>query len=334
MSTPTAPPRTAAGSEPAVVYEIADLIKANDDFLIIGHLRPDGDCLGSCLGLLHMLESLGKRARFYTYGPVPEFFRYLPGFEKIETTLPEHNPGPTLCIDTAEPSRVSEGFVPSGFVANIDHHISNSRYGDLNWVDSGATAAGEQIYRLAQVLEQPITRSIAVCLYTALMTDTGGFRYSNTQEATFRIASHLVQAGADPAAIAESIFDSRKPGAVKLTGEVFATLKYEFDGKFVWNEITRAMYLAAGGEDAEPEGLSSELRSIDGVEVAVLLVETPEGQCRIGFRSRGKVNVSELAALLGGGGHRNASGALRREPYAQARETALRTIREHIATLL
>lgn len=320
--------------EPEIVYEIAELIRAHDSFLVIGHLRPDGDCLGSCLGLMHILKGMGKKARFYTQGPVPDFFSYLPGYEDIETAFPAHFDGPYLCVDSADPERVSDAFQPRGTVANIDHHISNTRYGTLNWVDSDATAAGEQIYRLARVLDQPVTADVATCLYTAMMTDTGGFRFSNTTQTTFRVVSALVEAGADPAAIAEAVFDSRKPGAVKLTGQVYATLKYEFAGSFVWNEVTQTLFAECGGADAEPEGLSSDLRSIEGVEVSVLFYETPDGFCRIGFRSRGRVNVSELAQLLGGGGHRAASGALVREPYPQARDRALLVIRDYLGKRL
>ncbi|MGI8908879.1 MAG: DHH family phosphoesterase [Candidatus Sumerlaeaceae bacterium] len=334
MTLTTSAYERAVRDQPEVVGTIADIIRNNDDFLIVGHLRPDGDCLGSCLGLKHLLQNMGKKARFYTHGPLPDFFSYLPGFQDILTTRPHDCTGPTLCVDSADPERVHETFSPTGLVVNIDHHISNTCYGTVNWVDSEATAAGEQIYHLAAALDQPITAAIATCLYTALMTDTGGFRFSNTDDITFRVASSLVEAGADPAAIAEAVFDSRKPGAVKLTGEIYATLNYEFGGQFVWNEVTQKMFDDAGGADAEPEGLSSDLRSIQGVEVSVLLYETPEAQCRIGFRSRGKVNVAELAALLGGGGHHNASGALIREPYLKARDHALATIRHYLSTRL
>jgi phosphoesterase RecJ-like protein len=323
-----------ACAEPEVVHTIAELLRVNDDFLIAGHLRPDGDCLGSCLGLRELLLGMGKKVRFYTHGPLPDYFSYLPGFDEILTTAPTDYKGPTLCVDSADPERIHDSFVPTGIVANIDHHISNTRYGTFNWVDSEATAAGEQIFRLAQILEQPITSRMATCLYTALLTDTGGFRYSNTDDVTFRVASQLVEAGANPAAIAEAVFDSRKPGAVKLTGEIYATLKYEFGGRFVWNAVTQQMFADAGGADSEPEGLSSDLRSIQGVEVSVLMYETPEHQCRIGFRSRGKVNVAELAAVLGGGGHHNASGALVREPYDEAKSHALTVIREYLGNHL
>jgi phosphoesterase RecJ-like protein len=330
MSAVTTEEIRVTGAEPEVVHTIAELLRTHDDFLIAGHLRPDGDCLGSCLGLRELLVNMGKKVRFYTHGPLPDYFAYLPGFNEIVTTAPADYTGPTLCVDSADPERIHDTFVPTGIVVNIDHHISNTRYGTFNWIDSEATAAGEQIYRLAQVMEQPVTARMATCLYTALLTDTGGFRFSNTDDMTFRVASQLVEAGANPAAIAEADFDSRKPGAVKLTGQIYATLKYEFGGQFVWNEVTQQMFADAGGADSEPEGLSSDLRSIQGVEVSVLLYETPDNQCRIGFRSRGKVNVAELAALLGGGGHHNASGALVRQPYDQAKAHALGTIREYL----
>lgn len=317
--------------EPPVVHEIAEVFRTRDSFLIIGHLRPDGDCLGSCLGLYEILKNMGKKVRFYTDGPVPEFFRYLPGFENIETTLPAIGPDTvTACVDSADPGRISDTYRPSGFVVNIDHHVSNTCFADLNWVDVEATAAAEQIYRLALVLEQPITPEIATCLYTGIIADTGGFRFSNTDQMTFQAAAHLVKAGANPARIAQVIFESRRPAQVKITGQVYSTLIYEFNGHFVWNELTQEMFAQAGGEEAEPEGLASDIRGIDGVEIAVLFFETPESWCRIGFRSHGRINVSELAQLLGGGGHKAASGAMIREPYQQAKSKALRVIRDYV----
>lgn len=317
--------------EPEIVHEIASVIRNGNDFIIAGHLRPDGDCLGSCLGLYEMLRLLGKQVRFYTAGPVPDLFAYLPNFSQIETDMPrEAHPDAWLVVDSSGLDRVHEEFRPEGFVVNIDHHVSNTRFGRLNWVDSEATAAAEQIYRLALVLGAPLTPEVATCLYTGIMTDTGGFRFSNTDQMTFQAAAHLVRSGANPAAIAEAVWESRKRSAVRMTGEVYASLKFELGGSFVWNEVTRKMIEACGGEGAEPEGLSSDMRGIEGVEVAILFIETPEGHCRIGLRSKGKVNVAELARLLGGGGHVCASGALVREPYQQARDRALQTIRDYI----
>lgn len=317
--------------EPPVVREIVEIIQNNHEFLIAGHLRPDGDCLGSCLGLYSILVNMGKKVRFYTHGPMPPIFSYLPNFDKIETTIPTHKPDIYLFVDSAERERVHDDFHPDGFVVNIDHHLSNTNYGNVNWVDTEASSAGEQIYRLALVLDQPITPEIATCLYTAQMCDTGGFRFSNTDTMTFHSAAHLVKCGADPAMIAEAVFDSRKPEQVRLTGEIYATLKYEFGGRLVWNEITRELFDRCGGDDAEPEGLSSDIRGIAGVDVAILFFETPEGFIRAGFRSKGKINVSELANMVGGGGHHNASGCFVKEPYQAARDRILGIARKYLS---
>jgi phosphoesterase RecJ-like protein len=179
-------------------------------------------------------------------------------------------------------------------------------------------------------MELPITTEIATCLFTGLMTDTGGFRYSNTDTTTFSAAAHLVACGAEPSPIAQNVYESRKPQSIKLIGEVYASLKYEFEGRFVWNEITQALYSEVGGDDYEPDGLASDIRGIEGVEMSALFHETPEGHCRVGLRSRGLVNVSALAQMLGGGGHHNASGAYMRGEYIERRDWALGVIREYL----
>lgn len=328
----TSPGTLAHPALPTEALKIVDLIREKDNFLIVGHIRPDGDCLGSCLGLWEVLAALGKSARFYTAGPNPEFLCYLPRFDAIENEFPDEPEkfGAILSVDTADANRVFPGYEPSDNIAVIDHHISNTHYGALNWVDGKATAAAEMIYFLAGALGVKITPAIATCLYTGIMTDTGGFRYSNTTQTTFRVTSDLVACGANPSQIAEAVWDSRPPVAVKIGALILSTLNYEFDGRFVWNEITQQMLQAAGGTEAEAEGLSSEMRSIRGVDISVLFYETPEGTCRIGFRSRGDLNVSTLASLMGGGGHRNASGATINEDYLAARKHALETVRDFL----
>lgn len=318
---------------PAEANDIIELVHAHQKFLIVGHLRPDGDCFGSCLGLYEALRLLGKQVRFFTAGPLPESFAYLPHFDKTETTLPPADQfDATIYVDTADENRVFQGHQAQGLSAVIDHHISNSRYATHNWVDDAATSAAEMVYHFVKALGVDITPEIATCLYTGQMTDTGGFRFGNTSEMTFRVASHLVASGANPAFIAEKVWDSRSPANVKISALVLSTLNYEFDGHFVWNEVTQAMMDETGNRDAEPEGLSSEMRSIAGVDIAVLFYQTKEDYCRIGFRSRGDLNVSQLASLLNGGGHRNASGALVMQPYPQAKSHALQVIREYLTT--
>lgn len=316
---------------PTEAQEIIQHIGTAKTILIIGHIRPDGDCLGSCLGLFVTLESLGKSVRFFTAGPIPPMFSYLPRFEKIETELPDAAQFDLiLCVDTADAGRVFSGYEPAGEVLVIDHHISNTNFGTINWVDGKAAAAAEMIYWLAGGLGVEINAEIATALYTGIVTDTGGFRFSNTSDTTFRIAAELTARGANAAEIAEIVWGSKSPAAVKLFALVMSTINYEFDGKLAWNEVTRQMMIAAGDE-VELDGLSGELRGIEGVQVSVLFSETEEGQCRIGFRSKGQVNVSTLAQLLGGGGHKNASGASINEEYLLAKQRALQVIREYLA---
>ena len=324
-------PAAPAAAEPQVVHDIAALVRRESEFLVAGHVRPDGDCIGSCLGLFGLLEQMGKRVRFFTPGPLPDFLAFLPNSERIETDIPTHWPSVVNYVDSSDPTRVHEEFRPAGaFLVNIDHHLSNSQFGQLNWVDTEAAAAAEQIYRLALVLGAEITPEIATCLFTGILTDSGGFRFSNADEAAFNAAAHLVRCGARPAEIAGHVYESRKPESVRLIGEVYRSLHYEFGGRFVWAEIDQALYRSVGGEMFEPEGLSSDLRGIQGVEVSALFHETAEGGCRIGLRSKSCVNVSEIATQLGGGGHFNASGAYVREPYAVVRDRSLRIIREYL----
>lgn len=316
-------------NEPAVVQDIVEIIQSRQNFLIIGHLRPDGDCLGSCLGLYETLKQLDKDVRVYTAGPVPQFFSYLPNFDKIEVDCMDGELfDAVLVVDTADLDRVHDGFAPMGYIVNMDHHVTNTRFGAVNWIDGKATAAAEMMYRLTLALGVKISPEIATAYYTGIMTDTGGFRFSNTGETTFLVASHLVQCGANPSEIADYVFGTKRPSAIRITAEVLATLNYEYGGRFIWNDITRQRITNAGGDLADTEGISSEMRSIQGVEIAVLITETFDGYCRLGLRSRGDLNVSEIAGLFGGGGHINASGASIRRPFPEAKEHALSTIRK------
>lgn len=316
---------------PAEATQIIQRIGTAQTVLVIGHIRPDGDCLGSCLGLFTALTALGKSARFFTAGPVPPMFSYLPYFDKIETEMPPANEFDLIiCVDTADEGRVFPGYEPAGEVMVIDHHISNTHFGKINWVDGKAAAAAEMICWLAEGLGVEISTEIATALFTGIVTDTGGFRFGNTTETTFRIAAELTAQGANAAEIAEIVWGNKSPAAVKLFALVMSTINYEFDGRFAWNEVTRQMMVASGGEEIELDGLSGDMRAIDGVQVSVLFSETAEGECRIGFRSKGQVNVSALAQLLGGGGHKSASGASINEDYLQAKKHALQVIRDYL----
>jgi phosphoesterase RecJ-like protein len=298
------------------ISAICRAITSHRRFLICGHVRPDGDCLGSQLGTYHILTALGKEAHLYNAGPILEHYQFLPGLERIRPTLEQtYRPEVSIFVDCGAINRVAEDFQPEGIIINIDHHYSNLGFGDINYIDETASAVGEQIFQVAKHLSMKLTPDIATCLYLAILADTGSFRYPNTSDQTLEVAAELVRCGAAPHLIAREYYENRKPESVKLANKVMANLHFAYDGQLVWSEITQQMYESAGGEENEPEGLVSELRSIKGVQVAILFHELPEGGLRAGLRSKGTVDVSRVAKEFNGGGHPNASGIYIRGDY-------------------
>ncbi|MCX7766810.1 MAG: bifunctional oligoribonuclease/PAP phosphatase NrnA [Candidatus Sumerlaeia bacterium] len=323
-----------AGSTPEVLSKIVDVIRAHYRFLICGHVRPDGDCLGSALGLYFVLRQLDKIVEVCVPGPILEHYFFLPGIEVIKPT-PDNSfhPEVTIFVDASNVDRVLENFVPQGIVINIDHHQTNEVFGDLNYIDPKACAVGEQIYNLTLQLGVTPTPEIVNNLYLAILADTGGFRFSNTNSRTFEIAAHLCKLGVDPAYIAREFFANRSAESVRLAAEVMQNLHFEFDGKFVWAEITQEIYQRYGGEQNEPESLVGEMRAIKGVAVSVLLHELAEGGLRAGLRSKDVIDVSRLAEKVGGGGHKNAAGCYIRGDSQTLKQKLLTTFRSELAIL-
>jgi len=298
-----------------VIRQIGEVLQEKKSFLVCGHVRPDGDSVGSQLALYFLLKDMGKTVRLYNAGPIMDHFLFAPGIEHIETSF-DRNYICDVCVflDCGAPDRVIENIRPCGLLINIDHHQSNEEFGDINYVDPSASAVGEQLFHIIMVMNRPITRDMATCMYLSLLSDTGGFRYTNTKSLTFRMAADLVNRGAEPSAIAEALFENRTPKSVWLKAHVLGNLKYECGGRLVWGEILQAMYQKVG-EENEPEGLVGEMRAIAGVEVSILFHEIQEGGMRAGIRSRGDVDVSSIALEMSGGGHPNASGCYVKGDY-------------------
>lgn len=321
--TQTSPNKNLA-AEDDVISAICHAITTHTRFLICGHIRPDGDCLGSQLGMFHVLKTLGKEARLYNRGPILEHYQFLPSIEQIRpTTDPDFQPEVCIFVDCGAINRVAEDFQPVGLVINIDHHYSNLRFGDINYIDETSAAVGEQVFHVVKRLGIDITPEIATCLYLAIIADTGSFRYPNTSDRTFGVAAELVRSGAVPASIAREYYETKKCESVQLASKVMSNLHFAHNGQLVWSEITQQMYKSAGGEDNEPESLVSELRSIKGVEVAILFHELAEGGLRAGLRAKGGVDVSRVAKQFGGGGHPNAAGIYIRGDYEMLKKNIL-----------
>lgn len=317
----------------SIIDEIRTVLNEHRSFLIAGHEDSDGDCLGSQLALFHWLKDKGKQVAVVSAGPTIDNYAFLPGFEEIRP------PGPrgldvevTVCLDTASAERVLPGVRLEGLVINIDHHGGNTNFGALNWVDPDAAAVGEMLFTLLERDRATLTRAIAECLYIGILTDTGAFRFSKTSARTFQIAAALARAGADPHALANAYYDNVHPDTVRMTGEVLNNLRFELGGRLVWSEITRAMYERLGGVERQPEQLASQMRSIRGVEVAVLFHEM-DGSGRASLRSHGRIDVSAAAHELGGGGHPSAAGCRFEGDYPNGRDRVLEVVRRHVVEI-
>lgn len=298
-------------------YEaMAELIKAHERFLVVSHVGPDGDAIGSTLGLRHLLKQMGKSVVSFNVDPVPFNLRFLPDAAQVIDGLGEGEGfDVTLVVDCPEPSRVGGDRFPSrgwgSHLAIIDHHIYNGEALAATCVrDVSAAAVGEMIVRLALTLAEPVSAEIAECSYTALMTDTGGFRYSKTTPQTFQIASYLVAHGAEPWKINSNTYENQPLARMKLLARVLDTLSVSDCGRLAFVRVDTEMLEQTGTGSNMLDGFINYARSVQGVEVATQLREVEQGRYKISFRSSGRVNVARLAEAFGGGGHHNAAGCV------------------------
>jgi phosphoesterase RecJ-like protein len=277
--------------------------------LMLGHVHPDADVLGTLLALGLALSDRGWTVTYGGPHPAPEFLGFLSGIERYRSLARVDGPlDLAVLTDCPNPDR-TEGLLgqarqAGAQVINIDHHHDNRRYGDVNWVEPTAAAAGEMIYELLSALGAPITPAVALNLFTAIHMDTGSFRYSNVTPDTFRIAAALVAAGADPAFVSNQLYERRPPDALRWLGETLARVQLSDDGRIAW------LALRAGAVPeafVEAEDLVNYPRSVGSVRVACLLRERGDA-VKVSLRGKGDVDVSRIAAKFGGGGHPNAAG--------------------------
>ncbi len=313
--------------------EIAEMIRSNDRFLIVSHQRPDGDCIGSTMGLLLGLRALGKTVAAYNSTGLTEKWSFVPCWQEIRTSMPEWTPNVTIFVDCGSAARVRDGFRAPGISINIDHHITNDCFGDFNLIEVEACAVGEQIYNLLKELGVEVDSDIASSIYLSIMSDTGSFRYSNTSARAFHIAGEMVSAGANPGETCQRVYESKSKGEMALIAQVLNRLNYEEEETFVWSELLQADYQANGGPESEPEGLVSDIRAVNGVEVSCLMHELPNGEgIRAGWRGKGNVDCTAIAEACGGGGHFNAAGAMiRGVTYEEGKRKVLETSRRVVA---
>lgn len=277
--------------------------------LMLGHVHPDADVLGTLLATGLALEKAGWSVVYGGPHPAPASLDFLPGVERYQIlTRVEGRFDVALLTDCPNPAR-TEGLIEqaraaTGALVNIDHHPDNQRYGDVNWVDPSAAATGEMVYALLAALPADITPDIATNLFTAVHTDTGSFRYSNVTPGTFRIAAELSAAGAAPAVVSNALYERRPVDALHHLGRALSLVRVSDDGRVAWLALPEG---TVPESFIEAEELVNYPRSIASVRVACFLREV-DGKVKVSLRGKGDVDVQVVAARFGGGGHRNSAG--------------------------
>lgn len=291
-------------------------IRKGNRFLLTSHVNPDGDAIGSELALGRILRKLGKGATIWNRDPTPKLYQALPGADRVHNGEEPPAGFPQLfngiiVLECPALARTGLEETLTGLpLYNIDHHLGNEHYGNINWVDPAAPAVGEMVYRLARTLKIEVDKDLANALYLTLVTDTGGFRFSNTTPETFEAAAALLREGASPETVAGWLFDSQPEPAIRLLGAMLGTLELHGNGKVATVWLNREMFAQAQAEEGDAEGLIDYPRSIAGVEAVALFKQLEGGGHKVSLRSRGQADVEAIARSHGGGGHHNAAGFL------------------------
>jgi len=295
------------------IKEIAEVLLRMNDYTIVGHSIPDGDCIGSMLGLYLGLNDLNKQVQMVLSDPVPKRYHYLSAWDKVLKPTEFEASANIIFLDCADKERIGPNILAKiknpYCIINIDHHLQNEFYGNYNYVHPETAATGEIIYTLLQAMQLNISKEIADCLYAAIVMDTGSFMNSNTTANTMRIAAHLIEYGADVDQARIKLFESKSHQEVFLLRQALKHLGFSEDGKIAWMSLPYDEVKALNALDFHPEGIINYTRMIDGVKVGILFRETKPGVVKIGFRSKGETDVAQIAAYFKGGGHRQAAGA-------------------------
>jgi len=315
----------------SLVDEFIAVLRKAPKVALFSHVSPDGDCLGSMLAIGLALEKMGKEVSLYNPNSVPGNLMFLPGSSRISQQLPDPQPETLMFVDCTDLGRVSlsmSDISREAMVLNLDHHISNQYFGHVNWVDSQASAVGEIALTLINLLGVEIDRNIATNLYTAIVTDSGCFQYSNTTAQTHRLTAKLLDKGINLRDIHHNIFDQKPLSQIKLLQYALNGLELYADGQLALMMLSTEDFQKSGAEQELSEGLVNHARSIAGVEVAVLLKEAGPLEIKGGLRSNLWLNVNEIAAQFGGGGHNRAAGCTFQVPIAEAKQRIITVIEE------
>ena len=316
------------------IDRVLDTFRAGSRFLITSHVSPDGDAVGSLLGVAHLLRGMGKTdITCALEDDVPRIYTWLSGAANIVKPDSVSNAFDMSILIDAHSADRSGKVAPLLQKANtfivIDHHLVEKADGDLKWIDPAYAAAGEMVYDLFVASGVPLTREAAECIYTAQTTDTGSFRYSNTNARSHRIAAGLMEAGIDARAITERVIDTMSRGKYGLLQRVLGRIQFAANGTVAHADIYTKDLAETGALGEDTDGLINYLRNIEGVRVAMIFRETRDAKTKVSFRTQAELNAAEICRAFGGGGHAVAAGATIDAPIEEAREKVLAHLRNH-----
>lgn len=307
-----------------MINKIVDAIRQSSSVLIVSHEGPDGDAVGSSLGLCAFLKVIGKDAVVHLADPVPELYRFLPGADQVLPDIPDRDFDLAFVLDVGELRRSGKQFCNFGRVKqtiNIDHHLTCENFGDLNLIDENAAATAILVWKVAETYGFTPDYATAICLYVGILTDTGSFRYSNANRDAFEAAGKLLEAGRFSAwDVSEKLYESQPRKQLELLSYALSTLEFICDNKAASLVVTTDMYTQTGATAELTDGFVNYPRSVNGVEVATFFRQLDEKRFKIGFRSKGSVNVAEIAQKFGGGGHHNAAGGVVEGDLAEVKQ--------------
>jgi phosphoesterase RecJ-like protein len=315
----------------ATLAQVAEAIRARDRFVVVSHVRPDGDAVGSQLAMTFALRRLGKQVRAVSRDPAPAPMQALPGVAGIEIMERIDDAGDAvLVMECGDLRRTGIEGLDRGFVINIDHHPGNAMYGALNWLDLSAAACGEMAFDLVRALGVPLTPEIATHLYVAILTDTGSFRHSNITPRTFDICRQCVEAGVSAPSVARTIYDSGRLGRLKLLGSILNGMQIDRTGRIATIDVTEQQARDCGGTYEDTDDLVNMPLSVKEIVAVAFFKETGPGEWRVSLRSKGAIDVNAVAKQYGGGGHKNASGCSAHGALEDVRATFTRHLADAV----
>ncbi len=306
--------------------ELLSLLKEKDKFFIATHINPEGDAIGSSLALSMALEAIGKQTVLYDRDPIPEFYRFLPGYERFSNSISPLVPShlPLILLDCNSLERAGLDGVSFEYSAVIDHHETENDFGNVRWVEPEAAATGIMVFHLITGLGIKITKEMAVNLYTAIAIDTGTFRYSNTTAEVLRVSAELIKTGADPAYISNSLYEAWSEKRFALL--IMALNTIEIKDNVAITVVTREMYEKTGAGPEDTENFSNFPRMIKSIKVSAFFREMDDNYWRVSLRSKGDINVAKIATLFEGGGHKNAAGCKIKTNLESAKKALIKAV--------